>query len=135
MIRSLFDVHVKRIHEYKRQLLNVLQAVARYNRIRQLLSEDIQSRTMIFSGKAAPGYEMAKRIIHLINFVADIINNDPAVEGLLKIVFIPNYDVQTAEDIIPRCGSISANLHGRHRGVRHRQHEAGAQRRVDDRHP
>ena len=98
---SLFDVHIKRIHEYKRQLLNLLQAIARYNRIRQLPDEEVQPRTVIFAGKAAPGYEMAKRIIELINFVADIINNDPTVDGLLRIVFIPNYDVQTAEDIIP----------------------------------
>jgi starch phosphorylase len=98
---SLFDVHVKRFHEYKRQLLNVLQVIARYNRIRQRLDEGMQARTVIFAGKAAPGYEMAKRIIQLINFVADVINNDPAVEGLLKIVFIPNYDVQTAEDVVP----------------------------------
>jgi starch phosphorylase len=99
--QSLFDVHVKRIHEYKRQLLNVLQVVARYNRIRQRLGKEIQARTVIFSGKAAPGYAMAKLIIQLINSVADIVNNDPAVEGLLKIVFIPNYHLQTAEDIIP----------------------------------
>lgn len=98
---SLFDVHIKRIHEYKRQLLNLLQTIARYNRIRQLPDEEAQPRTIIFAGKAAPGYDMAKRIIELINFVADIINNDPTVDGLLKIVFIPNYDVQTAEDIIP----------------------------------
>jgi starch phosphorylase len=98
---SLFDMHVKRIHEYKRQLLNVLQVVARYNRIRQHPDEGTQARTIIFAGKAAPGYKMAKRIVQLINFVADIVNNDPAIEGLLKVVFIPNYDVQTAEDIIP----------------------------------
>jgi glycogen phosphorylase len=99
--QSLFDVQIKRIHEYKRQLLNVLQVVARYNRIRQNRGKDVQPRTVIFSGKAAPGYAMAKLIIQLINFVADIVNNDPAVAGLLKVVFVPNYDVQTAEDIIP----------------------------------
>jgi starch phosphorylase len=98
---SLFDLHVKRIHEYKRQLLNVLQVVARYNRIRQSGTRDMQSRTVIFSGKAAPGYAMAKRIIQLINFVADTVNNDPAVKEALKIVFVPNYDVQTAQDLIP----------------------------------
>ena len=99
--QSMFDVHVKRIHEYKRQLLNVLYAVTRYNRIRQGADNDILSRTLMFSGKSAPGYEMAKLIIHLINRVSDIVNNDPIVEERLKIVFIPNYDVQTAEDIIP----------------------------------
>jgi starch phosphorylase len=98
---SLFDLHVKRIHEYKRQLLNLLQVIGRYNRIRAKGGEDILPRTVIFSGKAAPGYAMAKRIIHLINFVADVINNDPAVHGALKVVFVPNYDVQTAQDLIP----------------------------------
>jgi len=98
---TLFDVQVKRIHEYKRQLLNVLHVVARYNRIRARQSLDIVPRTVIFSGKAAPGYAMAKLIIRLINNVADVINNDPAVGGCLKVVFVPNYDVTTAADIIP----------------------------------
>jgi len=98
---SLFDVQIKRIHEYKRQLLNILQVIARYNRIRMTGAKNVQKRTVIFSGKAAPGYVMAKRIIQLINYAADVINNDPAVEGALKIVFVPNYDVQTAEDLIP----------------------------------
>jgi len=106
---SMFDLHIKRIHEYKRQLLNVLQLVGRYNRIRLGKPAHMQSRTAIFSGKAAPGYAMAKRIIQLINYVADIVNNDPAVEGLLKIIFIPNYDVQTAEDLIP-AGDLSEQI-------------------------
>jgi starch phosphorylase len=99
--QSMFDMHVKRVHEYKRQLLNLLHVVTRYNRIRQRTDSDILPRTLIFSGKTAPGYEMAKRIIHLINRVADIVNNDPSVEGRLKIVFVPNYDVQTAQDLVP----------------------------------
>mgnify|MGYP001602346574 FL=1 len=98
---TLFDMQVKRIHEYKRQLLNVLHVVARYSRIRAQQSLDIVTRTVIFSGKAAPGYAMAKLIIRLINHVADVINNDPAVGGRLKVVFVPNYDVTTAADIIP----------------------------------
>jgi len=98
---SLFDVQVKRIHEYKRQLLNVLHVIARYNRLRDGAADDAVPRTVIFSGKAAPGYRMAKRIIELIHGVADIVNRDPAVGDRLRVVFIPNYDVTTAEDIIP----------------------------------
>ena len=98
---SMFDVQIKRMHEYKRQLLNLLHVITRYNRIRHNPATDIPARTVIFSGKAAPGYFMAKLIIKLINDVADIVNNDPAVHHLLKVVFIPNYDVSTALDIIP----------------------------------
>ncbi|MFZ5524356.1 MAG: glycogen/starch/alpha-glucan phosphorylase, partial [Pseudomonadota bacterium] len=98
---SLFDVQIKRIHEYKRQLLNLLHVITLYNRIRSNPSLDVVPRTAIIAGKAAPGYAAAKLIIKLANSVADIINNDPAVRGLLKLVFIPNYDVTTAADIIP----------------------------------
>lgn len=98
---SLFDVQIKRIHEYKRQLLNVLHVITLYNRIRMGNAANIPPRTVIIAGKAAPGYAMAKRIIHLINNVADVINNDPVSNGKLKLVFIPNYDVSTAELIAP----------------------------------
>lgn len=98
---SLFDVQIKRIHEYKRQLLNVLHVITLYNRIRSGQTQGVTPRTVIFAGKAAPGYKTAKLIIRLINDVAGIINNDPAVGGLLKVVFYPNYDVSSAEKIFP----------------------------------
>jgi starch phosphorylase len=99
---SLFDIHVKRIHEYKRQLLNVLHIITCYNRIREGSAEaPTVPRTCIFAGKAAPGYLMAKLVIKLINDVADVVNNDPAINSWLRVVFIPNYDVSTASDIIP----------------------------------
>jgi len=98
---SLFDVQIKRIHEYKRQLLNLLSVIARYNRIRADPAADVVPRTVIFAGKAAPSYTLAKLIIRLIHAVADVVDNDPVVKGRLRIVFIPNYDVSTACDIIP----------------------------------
>jgi starch phosphorylase len=100
---SLFDVQIKRIHEYKRQLLNVLHIVTRYNRIREGRTAGMVPRTVIFGGKAAPGYTMAKLIIKLIHDVADIVNNDPVADALLKVIFIANYDVTNAEKIIPAC--------------------------------
>ncbi|MBI5450223.1 MAG: glycogen/starch/alpha-glucan phosphorylase [Gammaproteobacteria bacterium] len=98
---SLFDVQVKRIHEYKRQLLNVLHVITLYNRIRCGQTHGITPRTVIFGGKAAPAYWMAKLIIRLINDVAAIVNHDPAVGDLLKVVFYPNYNVSMAEKIFP----------------------------------
>jgi starch phosphorylase len=98
-VDSLFDVQIKRIHEYKRQLLNVLHIITLYNRIRR--GEACVPRTVIFGGKAAPAYEVAKLIIKLINDVADTVNYDPQVRDLLKVAFIPNYDVSTAEFIVP----------------------------------
>ncbi len=98
---SMFDIQIKRIHEYKRQLLNVLHVITLYNRIRSGNAHGATPRTIIFAGKAAPGYRFAKLIIRLINDVANIINEDPAVHGLLKVVYLPNYDVSSAEKLFP----------------------------------
>jgi starch phosphorylase len=98
---SMFDIQIKRIHEYKRQLLNVLHVITLYNRIRAGTHPDSVPHTVIIAGKAAPGYKMAKQIIRLINEVADIVNNDQRVGNKLKLVFIPNYDVSNAERIVP----------------------------------
>lgn len=98
---ALFDVQIKRIHEYKRQLLNVLQTIAFYNEIRAHPTRDFVPRVKIFAGKAAASYHYAKLIIKLINDVGRVVNDDPAVRGLLKVVFLPNYNVSLAESIIP----------------------------------
>jgi starch phosphorylase len=98
---SLFDVQVKRIHEYKRQLLNVLHVITLYNRIRNGAPGPHVPRTVIFGGKAAPGYHAAKLIIQLINGVAEVVNNDGALDGLLKVVFLSDYRVSLAESIFP----------------------------------
>ena len=100
-VDSLFDVHVKRIHEYKRQLLNILYVITRYNRIKAKPDEHWVPRTVMFAGKAAPGYVMAKAIIRLINNVSTTINQDPATLTKLKCVFLPDYDVSLAQTIMP----------------------------------
>jgi starch phosphorylase len=98
---TLFDSQIKRIHEYKRQLLNVLHVVVLYNRLRADPNLDAPPRTVFFAGKAAPAYALAKLIIKLINSVAAVVDADPAVRGRLKVQFLPEYDVSLAERLIP----------------------------------
>ncbi|MBS5742833.1 MAG: glycogen/starch/alpha-glucan phosphorylase, partial [Neisseria sp.] len=103
---ALFDIQIKRIHEYKRQALNVMHIVDRYNKILENPDFDWQPRVFIFAGKAASAYYMAKKIIRLINDVAKVINNDTRIRDLIKVVYIPNYSVSLAQIIIP-----AADLH------------------------
>ncbi len=98
---SLFDVQVKRIHEYKRQHLNALRLIVQYLRIKQGDTTGMVPRTVIFGGKAAPGYAMAKLIIRFINGIADVINNDSDINGLLKVIFLPDYNVKLGEQVYP----------------------------------
>lgn len=98
---AMFDVQVKRFHEYKRQLLNVLHIITLYNRLKDNPRLEVTPRVFIFAGKAAPAYFMAKLVIKLINAVAQTVNNDPAVRDLIKVVFLKNYSVTLAEKIIP----------------------------------
>ena len=98
---ALFDIQVKRIHEYKRQHLNVLHVVTLYNRLRANPRLEVAPRCVVFGGKAAPGYFMAKLIIRLINGVAEVVNSDPAVNGRLKVVFFPDFNVKNAHAIYP----------------------------------
>ncbi|WP_052078711.1 glycogen/starch/alpha-glucan phosphorylase [Spirochaeta lutea] len=97
----IFDVQIKRIHEYKRQLLNALHIIILYNRIKAGKTKGLLPRTFIFGGKAAPGYAMAKLIIKLINNISNVVNNDPDVNKYLQVYFLPNYRVSLAEKIIP----------------------------------
>jgi len=108
-IDSMFDVQVKRIHEYKRQHLAVLHLVHLYRQLKEDPSFVTAPRTVVFGGKAAPGYTMAKLIIKLINSVAEVVNSDPVAQGKLKVVFIPNYNVKTAQLVYP-CADLSEQI-------------------------
>ncbi len=98
---SIFDIHVKRIHVYKRQLLNALRIMELYDRLKETPHLDVVPRTFVFAGKAAPSYLLAKKVIKLINVLASVVNNDPDVNGKMKVVFLENYGVTLAELIIP----------------------------------
>lgn len=99
--KAMFDVQVKRIHEYKRQHLNILHIITLYNRIKANPALDVPARLFVFGGKAAPGYFMAKRMIKLITSVAQVVNNDPDIGGRIKIFFIPNYNVKIGHTVYP----------------------------------
>ena len=131
---SLFDIQVKRFHEYKRQHLNVLHILTLYNRIKRNPDVDIVPRTFIFGGKAAPGYFMAKLIIRLINAVADVVNHDPDVQDRIKVVFFPNFNVKELEIDLPCCRAFRTDLHGGKRGFRNREHEVFDERSPHDWH-
>jgi starch phosphorylase len=98
---SIFDVQIKRIHEYKRQHLQALHIIALYNRLKRDPNLNIPARTFLFGGKAAPGYFMAKLIIKLINSIGEVVNNDPDIQGKIKVVFLPDYNVKFAQRVFP----------------------------------
>ncbi len=132
---SIFDVQVKRIHEYKRQLLDILRVAAEYLRIKADARYQPVPRAYLFGGKAAPGYVMAKQIIKLCNSVADVVNGDPAMKGRLQVAFLSEFPRQPGRADLPGRRSLRADLHGRQGGLGHRQHEVRPERCAHHRHP
>ena len=131
---AMFVVQIKRIHEYKRQLLACLHLVSHYLKLKSNPGLDAVPRAYIFAGKAAASYTMAKLHIRLLNDVAAVINGDPEMQGRLAVAFVPNYGVTLAQSIIPAADLSRADRHRRHGGLGHQQHEVRAQRRADRRH-
>jgi glycogen phosphorylase len=130
----MFDIQAKRLHEYKRQHLNVLHIIRVYQRLKQNPNLGMVPRAFIFGGKAAPGYYMAKLMIKLINSVAEVINNDPQVNGSIRVAFMPDFNVKNGQRLYPSRGSFRADLARRQGGIRHRQHEVLDERRPHGRH-
>ncbi len=131
---ALFDVQVKRIHEYKRQHLNALYIISLYRRLCRDPRLDIAPRCFIFGGKAAPGYAMAKLMIRLITGVAEVVNDDPVIDGRLKVVFYPDFNVKNGHWVYPAADLSEQISTGGQGGIRHGQHEVHDERRADHRH-
>ena len=128
---SIFDSQIKRIHEYKRQLLNVLHVLVLYNRLRENHGLEVPPRTVFFAGKAAPAYTLAKRIIHLINNVAAVIDADPGDPRSAQSTLSARVQRQPGAAADPGQRHLRADFHRRLRGQRHKQHEVHDERRTD----